>query len=235
MKHEIIYLFTLHTGDPNEAQIASLFSVHEDEARMLSAKEVLNLKANVLFSGRKYQPGEYILKDDLVDNLNIKDEIAKDLGLKDEITSALDQHEKSESSSLGEAASTQDNFLERLDEEPGQFGDSLTENSELIKQISDDDEAANGGDVPSVSLEEALQLVGLEDLEKFKQHLKALGDDPEGSDIEEEEEDFLNEMIQTAQFHPPQTPHPRTFPLYLAITYSGGFDSIVREKKNFRI
>lgn len=106
--------------------------------------------------------GEYILKDDLVDNLNIKDEIAKDLGLKDEITSALDQHEKSESSSLGEAASTQDNFLERLDEEPGQFGGSLTENSELIKQISDDDEAANGGDVPSVSLEEALQLVGLE-------------------------------------------------------------------------
>lgn len=50
----------------------------------------------------------------------------------------------------------------------------------------------------------------LQDLEKLKHNLKVLDEDREGSDVDEEE-DFLNEMIQTAQFHTPQTPHPRTF------------------------
>lgn len=55
-----------------------------------------------------------------------------------------------------------------------------------------------------------LSLSCLQDLEKFKQHLKSLDDDQEGSDLDDED-DLLDEMIQTAQFHPPQAPHPRSF------------------------
>ncbi|KAL0269435.1 UNVERIFIED_CONTAM: hypothetical protein PYX00_007169 [Menopon gallinae] len=138
---------------------------------------------------------EYILKDDLVDNLNIKDEIAKDLGLKDEITSALDEHK------------------EEVAEESPRI--DLSEESESLLQKLSEEDGPDAADLPTVSLEEALCLAGLDDpqqdLEKLKHHLKVLDEDREGSDVDEEEEDFLNEMIQTAQFHTPQTPHPRTF------------------------
>ncbi|EEB18375.1 hypothetical protein Phum_PHUM512580 [Pediculus humanus corporis] len=167
---------------------------------------------------------EYILKDDLVDNLNIKDEIAKDLGLKDEITSALDQHEDDAKSGLeNNSNGSNGDFLngETGDFDVGVGGGGgvgvgegevgISEETDLIRKFSDED--ASGSQVPTVSLEEALQLVGLDDLEKFKQQLKGLGDDPGGSSEidEEEEEDLLfNEMIQTAQFHTPQSPHSRS-------------------------
>lgn len=102
-------------------------------------------------------PGEYILKDDLVDNLNIKDEIAKDLGLKDEITSALDQHEESKSNQNDFSDSS--DLLGRLGDQTAEFSGSFSDDSDsLIRKLSDDD-AAIVGDEPSVCFEEALQLV----------------------------------------------------------------------------
>lgn len=86
------------------------------------------------------------------------------MGLKDEITSALDQHEESEST-LEQNSSSPENLLARLDEPPAEFSGSLAEETELIKKLSNEGDA-NGEDVPSVSLEEALQLAGL-DVSKF--------------------------------------------------------------------
>lgn len=42
-----------------------------------------------------------------------------------------------------------------------------------------------------------------------------MDEDQEGSDVDEEDQDLLDEMIQTAQFHAPQPPHPRSFQVSL--------------------
>lgn len=108
-------------------------------------------------------PGEYILKDDLVDNLNIKDEIAKDLGLKDEITSALDQHEDSETE---KDQCDSGDLLARAEDHP--LDKKLTEESDsLLPKLSENDGSV-AGDFPSVSLEEALRLVGLDETHQVR-------------------------------------------------------------------
>lgn len=93
-------------------------------------------------------PGEYILKDDIVDNLNIKDEIAKDLGLKDEITSALDEHK------------------EKVAEESPRI--DLSEESESILRKLSEEDGPDAADLPTVSLEEALCLAGLDDPQQVR-------------------------------------------------------------------
>lgn len=94
------------------------------------------------------------------------------MGLKDEITSALDQHEDDAKSGLENNSNGSNGDF--LNGETGDFdvgvgggggvgvgeGEGISEETDLIRKFSDED--ASGSQVPTVSLEEALQLVGLD-------------------------------------------------------------------------
>lgn len=82
------------------------------------------------------------------------------MGLKDEITSALDQHEDSETE---KDQSDSGDLLARAEDHQSVLDGELTEESDsLLRKLSENDGSV-AGDFPSVSLEEALRLVGLDE------------------------------------------------------------------------